>query len=159
MPKWLEAAARMSSIAETCEKMDPPLSITEYLKARADDPEFDAACLVFDQVIELRIIENIRLSSEKGDARAQALYFRDARRPSFTPGFASWHAAPTPPPPPASNPLSAEVAAAMIEAGLTKYEAQIRADAEKSKAPAPSKKPRRAAAAARKVRAEDDAKP
>lgn len=156
MSQWLDAASQSSSIAEACGKMEPPVTITEYLKARAADPEFDAACLVFDQVIELRIIENIRLASENGDARAQALYFRDARRPSFLPGFASWHAAPSPPPTPAVNSFSAEVAAAMIEAGLNEYEAQIRADAEKSKSPAP-KKPRRTAAT--KVRPAADAKP
>jgi len=156
MPEWLDAASRTSGTAETCEQMKPQLPMTEYMKGRAGDSAFDAACLVFDQIMELKIIDKIRESSLDGDARAQALYFRDARRPSFTPDFASWRAPLPPPPPPATNPLSAEVAAAMIEAGLTKYEAQIRADAEKSKSPAPDKKkPRRAAA--RKVRAADEA--
>ncbi len=118
MVRWLNAAADAEDMADACEKSGK--TITDYLKARIADPEFDAACLVFDQIVELRIIDTIRRQAEEGTVPAQGMYFKSVRRPSFGPDFASWNALPPPPAP--STPMPVEVADAMIKAGLEAFE-------------------------------------
>ena len=129
MQKWLIVAAGATDVSEVCEKSQT--SIADYLEGRMVDREFDAACRIVEQVVELRIIENVRGQAVKGDLRAQALYFKVVRRPAFTPDFASWH---TPPPlPPPGDPISAEVADAMLIAGLAAYESLQQASASNGK--------------------------
>jgi hypothetical protein len=118
MVKWLTAAADATSAIDVCEECERTMA--EYLEGRLDDSEFDSSCRIFDQIVELRIIDKVRGEAAKGDIRAQALYFKAVRRPAFAPAFISWSA--LPPPPPANTPLPAAVADAMVEAGLAAYE-------------------------------------
>ena len=129
MQHWLSVAAGATDVSEVCEKSQT--SIADYLEGRMVDREFDAACRIFEQVVELRIIENIRGQAAKGDLRAQALYFKVVRRPAFTPDFGSWHALPSPPP--SDPPMAPEVADAMIVAGLAAYESLQQAAASNCK--------------------------
>jgi hypothetical protein len=111
---WLKAAEVATGSLQICEHLGTTLA--EYFRRRKADPKFDAECLLFDQLIELRIIENIRQQSQSGEIRAQGLNFKNARRAAFDPGFPSWNPAPRPDAPVGSMP--SEIAAAMIKAGL-----------------------------------------
>jgi len=118
MRKWLAAAEVAETVDDVCEESSTPMSL--YIHGRLGNTSFDDACLLLEQIMELRIRSKISRASLEGDARAQGLYFKEVSRPSFAPAFPSWNA----PPPPAidETPLPAQVAAAMIAAGLAAYE-------------------------------------
>jgi hypothetical protein len=117
---WLKAAADAEDMAEACAKAKT--TITDYLLARTADLEFDAACLVFDQIVDLRITDTVRRQAAEGTVPAQGVYFKSVRRPAFAPGFASWKKPEPEPELPPPIPMPARVADAMVKAGLAEFE-------------------------------------
>lgn len=114
MVRWLEAAGESLSIQEACRQSG--VGLAQFLVARQQDPHFDQAALIFDQIVDLVIRDSVRQAALDGDSRAQQLYFSKVFLPAFLPGFASW-AAPARRPEP-RKPLPPEVARAVIEAAL-----------------------------------------
>ena len=49
---------------EACKVSQTPM--VDYLEGRKVDPKFDEACRIFEQIVELRIIENIRGQAVRG---------------------------------------------------------------------------------------------
>lgn len=123
--RWLNVAADAMDMAEACANAET--TITDYLLARAGDPEFDAACLIFDQIMELRIVDTVRRQAADGTVPAQGVYYKSVRRPSFRPPFRSWYEEPEPVVPEPEIPMPAQVADAMIKAGLEEFERMNRA--------------------------------
>ena len=113
---WLRHVEKATSIEQVCE--DLGTTIAEYRHQRAKDKDFDGLCLVFDQIVELRIIDTLRKQAQAGETRAQGLYFKTVRRAAFDPGFPSWNALPSTEQSAPQGNLSAEIADAMIAAGL-----------------------------------------
>ena len=87
MIKWLKAAAEATSVAQACKNSDT--MIAEYFQGRVVDSEFDAACRIFDQIVELRIVEKVRQQAQSRRGPRRKLVFRLVRRPAFGPDFPS----------------------------------------------------------------------
>ena len=123
MENWLRAAAGSNSVVETCNNAG--VSLAQYLEGRRTDLAFDTGCRVFDQIVDLTIVESVRHHAIHGDPRAQGLYFKTVRAPSFAPPFAirsSTHLPAPPAPPTSTQALPPSVADAMIRAGLAELE-------------------------------------
>lgn len=148
MAGWVEAAAAAHSVKEACDAVG--VSLADYHRGRLEDPAFDAAALVFDQVLDLLVLSSVRNAAIGGDARAQVLYYGQARLPAFVPAFPSWSAPESPGAragtrrrgdEPAADPepmIDPRVAEAMVAAGLeaatTEVEVEVEVPAEPASA-------------------------
>lgn len=105
MGPWVEVATRTASLEAAC--LEAGVSLGEVLEGRLADRAFDEACRLQALVADLKITEALRANAMKGEPRAQALYFgrvRDLVLSDEPEGFASA--------------FTAEVAEAMVRAGL-----------------------------------------
>jgi hypothetical protein len=91
MKPWIDAAAAAQSVEDA--NTEAKISMFDYHRGRIADPAFDAAALIFDQVLDQRVLFSVRDKAIKGDAKAQVLYYGKARLPAFVPGFPSWREA------------------------------------------------------------------
>ena len=113
-----EVMAR-GSVEAACEARG--VSLEEYAKARLTNTEFDEAAMLADQVLDLRVVDQVRKAAQReGELASQTLYFRAVRTeasqsafPSVLRGRPGLAEAPALPP---------EVASAMIRAGLEAHE-------------------------------------
>ena len=106
MPGWAESTLRTGSAEESCAVAR--VSLANFADARDRDPIFGDLCRMLDQVADLRITETLRRAANRGDLRAQGLYFARARA-LVLPEVAA---------PPAEATMTAPIAEAMIAAGL-----------------------------------------
>jgi hypothetical protein len=113
---WLKHVEKAADIAQFCGLLGT--TVAEYRHRRLTDKDFDGQCLIFDQLIDMRIIDTLRKQAQAGETRAQGLYFKTVRRAAFDPGFPSWNALPSTEQSAPQGNLSAEIADAMIAAGL-----------------------------------------
>jgi hypothetical protein len=99
------------------------ITLEEYAQARLTDEAFDAAALMADQILDLRIMDQVRKAAQQeGGLASQTLYFRAGRMEAVQPPFPSL-LRPRPRPGLAEAPtLPPEVAAAIIKAGLEAHE-------------------------------------
>lgn len=113
-----EVVAR-GSVEAACEARG--VSLEEYARARLTDPAFDEAAQMADQVLDLRVVDQVRKAAQQeGGLASQTLYFRAVRTeasqaafPSLLRGRPGLAEAPALPP---------EVASAIIRAGLEAHE-------------------------------------
>lgn len=114
MAGWVESADGSHSVKQACDAAG--ISLSEYLRGRLEDPGFDAAALVLDQVLDLMVLSSVRNAAIEGDGRAQVLYYGKARLPAFVPGFASWRGPERREP--GAETIAPHVAEAMVAAAL-----------------------------------------
>lgn len=88
MMDWVNAAA----VTQSLKMLNEAVGITmwDYHQGRMLDPDFDAAALIYDQILDLIVLSSVRDNAIEGDARAQVLYFARVRIPAFCPAFPSW---------------------------------------------------------------------
>jgi hypothetical protein len=91
MDGWLEAAATSQSVEQANTAVN--INMFDYHCGRMEDPGFDAAALIFDQILDQLVLFSVRDAAIRGDVKAQLLYYNKARLPAFVPGFSSWRAA------------------------------------------------------------------
>ncbi len=91
MKRWVDAAAKAQSVEDV--NIAAGINMFDYHHGRLDDPGFDAAALVFDQILDQLVLFSVRNAAIKGDGKAQVLYYGKVRVPAFVPGFPSWRAA------------------------------------------------------------------
>lgn len=107
------------SVEAACEARG--VSLGEYAQARLTNPAFDEAAMMADQVLDLRVVDQVRKAAQReGELASQTLYFRAVRTeasqaafPSLLRGRPGLADAPALPP---------EVASAIIRAGLEAHE-------------------------------------
>lgn len=119
MKPWLEAAAASLSVADACRVVG--IGLSQYLMGRRRDLAFDEAALVLDQIVDLMIIESVRLGALDSDMQAVRIYFQSVRLPAFIPRFVSWSRS-APKGPAQDEALPPHVYEAMIAAGLAAME-------------------------------------
>jgi hypothetical protein len=117
MERWLNAAPQYMDVIETCEKTRT--SLVKYFNGRVESAVFDASCRIYEQIIDLKILERIRSESTAANSAALGLYFKQVRLPAFMPSFPSWVA---PPPEPPKTRMPKEITDAMLRAGLEAHE-------------------------------------
>lgn len=108
MPRWAERALTAGTAAEACAVAR--MSLADFADARDRDPVFGDLCRMLDMIADLRITEKLRAAAaaNRGDLRAQALYYARARV-LILPEVAA---------PIAETTMTAPIAEAMIAAGL-----------------------------------------
>ena len=65
---WLAEALRVGDVLAACKSAG--VTLTELLRARADSPEIDGACREVDQLVNLRVVEAVKLKAMAGDLKA-----------------------------------------------------------------------------------------
>lgn len=77
MSRWIESVTRLHSIVEACEATQ--VHVIDICEARQTDPEFEDACRIHDEVVDLVITDAVRTQAIHGDIRSQVLYFSQVR--------------------------------------------------------------------------------
>ena len=105
MKLWIEAALITENSADACRKIG--VSIADFAAARSSDPAFDALCRMYEQVVDVKIMDALCSHAMKGEAHALALYYKQVRTLMIAGGAKA-----------SDQMLSASVVEAMIRAGL-----------------------------------------
>lgn len=88
MDLWVNAAATIHSLKDL--NTAAGVTMWDYHQGRMLDPDFDAAALILDQIVDLQVLSSVRDKAMDGDSRAQVLYYTRARLPAFHPAFPTW---------------------------------------------------------------------
>jgi hypothetical protein len=118
MTKCIDTAILTGSIEEGCRVAN--VSIAVFLRGRREDPNFDTACRLHEEVADLRITDTLCTVAMNGDIRSQSLYFARVRERNV--GNSTQQ--------PADECLSAAEAEAALRAVLEVREAIIKAKAQ-----------------------------
>jgi predicted ATP-grasp superfamily ATP-dependent carboligase len=111
-------AIALSSVEAAC--LDQGITLGEYVAMRLADAAFDDAAARADQVLDLRVVDRVRLAAQtEGGLAAQALYLKSVRLDAMRAPFPSQRTRPGLDDAPT---LAPEVAAAIIRAGLEAHE-------------------------------------
>lgn len=116
---FFQEVMALGSVEAACAKSG--MSLEAYTRARLTNEAFDEAALMADQVLDLRVVDQVRKAAQQeGGLASQTLYFRAVRTEAVQAPFPSLRRArPGLDDAPALPP---EVAAAIIKAGLEAHE-------------------------------------
>jgi hypothetical protein len=105
MKPWIEAALITENSADACRQIG--VSIADFTAARGSDHAFDALCRVYEEIVDVKIMNTLCSHAMRGEAHALALYYKQVRTLMIAGGAKA-----------SDQMLSASVVEAMIHAGL-----------------------------------------